>query len=50
MASRHGEFPHWDEVFFFAQVPPPPPFRAQNLENKGLVLSLCARSLSLKDL
>jgi tetratricopeptide (TPR) repeat protein len=31
-------------------VPPPPPFRLQNPENKPLILRLCARSLILQDL
>jgi hypothetical protein len=29
---------------------PPLPVRVQNLENKGFIFSLCARSLSFKEL
>jgi len=46
---RDGGFsPQWDGVYCL--VPGPPPCPVQNIENKGLNLRLCARSLSLPEL
>ena len=41
-------FPNW-EVYCLVPVPPPP-FILQNLEKTRVILPLCARSLSLKEL
>src|SRR5208282_4583713 len=43
-------FPLWDGVYCLVPGTPPPLFGVQNLENKRLILRLCARSLSLKKL
>jgi hypothetical protein len=48
--SRTGGFPFWDGVYCLVLGTPPSPCCVQNIENMRVILRLCARSLSLKEL
>ena len=48
-SGTRSAFPQWESLLSSTGTPPPP-LILQNLGNKGVILPLCARSLSLKEL